>query len=205
MSGRIERSGRENTRASIAAAAGEAPSTWKVDAQDLATASEVVIGWLDEHLGTRSGDLDPCLGAFLAKAAGVEPERFYKMVNHESGLLGLFGTSSGLRDLRARQDQGPLAAEAVALFAYQVKKAIGALAAVLGGLDVLVFSGGIGENSAETRSSICAGLEFLGVTLDERRNATHAPLISSDQARTAVRVIRTDEELVIARATAKLL
>jgi acetate kinase len=97
------------------------------------------------------------------------------------------------------------AAEAVALFAYQVKKGVGALAAVLGGLDNLVFSGGIGENSPETRASICAGLEFLGISLDERRNAANAPLISTEGAQASVRVIRTDEELVIARATAKFL
>ncbi len=96
-------------------------------------------------------------------------------------------------------------AEAVALFAYQVKKAIGALAAVLGGVNVLVFSGGIGENSPETRASICAGLEFLGISLDESRNAANAPLISTAGARASVRVIRTDEESVIARETASVL
>jgi acetate kinase len=114
-------------------------------------------------MGTRSGDLDPCLSGFLARAAGVTPDQFHQMVNDESGLLGVSETSPDLRDLRARQQHDVRAAEAVALFAYQVKKAIGALAAVLGGLDVLVFSGGIGENSPETRASICAGLEFLGL------------------------------------------
>jgi len=156
-------------------------------------------------MGTRSGDLDPCLGWFLSRAAGVTPEQFDKMVNHESGLLGVSETSPDLRDLRARQDHDVRAAEAIALFAYQAKKGLGALAAVLGGLDVLVFSGGIGENSPETRASICAGLEFLGISLDERRNAANAPLISTDRARASVRVIRTDEELVIARATAAVL
>jgi acetate kinase len=155
-------------------------------------------------MGTRSGDLDPCLSWFLAGTAGVTPEQFYHIVNNESGLLGVSGTSPDLRDLRARQDRDVHAAEAIALFAYQVKKAIGALAAVLGGLDVLVFSGGIGENSPETRASICAGLEFLGVNLDESRNAANASLISTDEARASVRVIPTDEEVVIARATAKI-
>jgi acetate kinase len=156
-------------------------------------------------MGTRSGDLDPCLGWFLDRTAGVTPEQFYQIVNNESGLLGVSGTSPDLRDLRARQDRDAHAAEAIALFAYQVKKAIGALAAVLGGLDVLVFSGGIGENSPETRASICEGLEFLGVSLENSRNAANAALISTDGARASVRVIRTDEELVIARATARIL
>jgi len=362
ISGRIERIGLVNTQASVAAGAGEAPETWKVDAPDLGAAADVVIGWLDEHLdgrsiaaighrvvhggphysrpevitgalvaelrriapfdpehlpgeiavmerfakrlpaviqvacfdtafhaqmprvaqivalprrfeplgmrrygfhglsytylleelgrvagadaalgrvvmahlgagasmaavhegrcvettmgftpasglvmGTRSGDLDPSLSWFLARAAGVTPDRFYQMVNHESGLLGVSGTSPDLRDLRARQDHDVRAAEAIALFAYQAKKGIGALAAVLGGLDVLVFSGGIGENSPETRGTICAGLEFLGISLDEKQNAANASLISTEGARASVRVIPTDEELVIARATAGFL
>ncbi len=145
------------------------------------------------------------MGWFLSQAAGVTPEQFQQMVNHESGLLGVSETSSDLRDLRARQDHDVRAAEAIALFAYHARKGIGALAAVLGGLDVLVFSGGIGENSPETRASICAGLEFLGIRLDEKQNAANAPLISAAGARASVRVIPTDEELVIARATAKLL
>jgi acetate kinase len=155
-------------------------------------------------MGTRSGDLDPCLSGFLASAAGVTPEQFHHIVNHESGLLGVSETSPDLRDLRARQAHDVRAAEAVALFAYYVKKSIGALTAVLGGLDVLVFSGGIGENSPETRSEICAGLEFLGIHLDAERNAANATLISTGEARPSVRVIRTDEELVIAQATAEL-
>ena len=105
----------------------------------------------------------------------MAPDQFYQMVNHQSGLLGVSGTSPDLRDLRARQDHDVRAAEAVALFAYQVKKAIGALAAVLGGLDVLVFSAGIGENSPETRASICAGLEFLGINLDEQTERGQCP------------------------------
>jgi len=156
-------------------------------------------------MGTRSGDLDPCLGWFLSRAAGVTPEQFHRMVNRESGLLGVSEISPDLRDLRARQDHDVRAAEAIALFAYQVKKGLGALAAVLGGLDVLVFSGGIGENSPETRAAICEGIDFLGIRLDERRNAANAPLISAEGARASVRVIRTDEELVIARSTAAAL
>jgi acetate kinase len=158
-------------------------------------------------MATRCGDLDPSLPWFLAQAAGVTAEEFHQIVNHQSGLLGVSATSPDLRDLYTRQDRDHdyRAAEAIALFAYQAKKWIGALAAVLGGLDTLVFAGGIGENSAPARASICAGLEFLGISIDEKRNAGNEPVISTDEARAAVRVIRTDEELVIARAVAGLL
>jgi acetate kinase len=125
-----------------------------------------------------------------------------ELVNHESGLLGVSETSPDLRDLLSRQDDDVRAAEAVALFCYRAKTWLGALAAVLGGLDSLVFAGGIGENSPEARRRICDGLEFLGIALDERRNATGAPIISAEHARVAVRVIRTDEESMIARAMA---
>ena len=125
-------------------------------------------------MSTRTGDIDPGLPGFLAQTSGTTPEQFHSLVNHESGLLGVSETSPDLRDLLARQEHDVRAAEAVALFFYHAKKAIGALAAALGGLDILVFSGGIGENSIEARARICAGLEFLGITLDpaqpRRRN-----------------------------------
>jgi acetate kinase len=158
-------------------------------------------------MATRSGDLDPSVPWFLARAAGVTAEQFHHIVNHESGLLGVSATSPDLRDLYTRQDRDhdQRATEAIELFTYQAKKGIGALAAVLGGLDTLVFAGGIGENSAAARVAICAGLEFLGISLDGKRNAANEPVISTDEARAAVRVIRTDEELVIARAVAGLL
>ena len=127
------------------------------------------------------------------------------MVNHESGLLGVSETSPDMRDLLARRETTPRAAEAVALFCYQAKKGIGALAAALGGLDLLVFSGGIGENSPEMRAEICTGLEFLGITLDRMRNRGSDAVITTEQSRTPVRVIRTDEESMIARATASVL
>jgi acetate kinase len=156
-------------------------------------------------MSTRSGDIDPGLAWYLAESCGVSAEPFYRMVNHDSGLLGVSETSRDRRDLLAQRDRDRRAAEAVALFCYQAKKGIGGLAAALGGLDLLVFSGGIGENSPEVRALICEGLEFLGVTLDEKRNGASAPLISTEQSRTPVRVIRTDEESMIAKASAVVL
>jgi len=135
-------------------------------------------------------------------AESERAEQPYILVNHESGLLGVSETSHDLRDLLAGQDVDVRAAEAVALFCYRAKTWLGALAAALGGLDTLVFAGGIGENSPEARRRICDGLEFLGIAVDERRNAANAPVISTADGRVAVRVIRTDEELLIARAAA---
>jgi acetate kinase len=155
-------------------------------------------------MGTRSGDLDPGLVAFLARAEGMSPERFGDMVNHESGLLGVSETSPDFRDLLARRVDDPRAAEAVELFAYRARTWIGAMSAALGGLDTLVFSGGIGENSPEARRLICEGLEFLGIALDDARNAAGAPVISTDAGPARVRVIATDEETMIARAAASL-
>lgn len=154
-------------------------------------------------MGTRSGDLDPGLVWFLSRTEGMSAAQFHRLVNHDSGLIGVSETTSDLRDLLARQGDDVRAAEAVELFCYQAKKGIGAFAAALGGLDTLVFSGGIGENSPEVRRRICEGLEFLGITLDGDRNAAGAPTISAEGA-TAVRVARTDEELMIAKAAAAL-
>jgi acetate kinase len=155
-------------------------------------------------MGTRCGDLDPGLIAFLAHAEGMTPGRFHRMVNEESGLLGVSETSADLRDLLARRELDHRAAEAVDLFCYRVKTGIGSLSAVLGGLDSLVFSGGIGENSPEIRRRVCEGLEFLGIALDGGRNEAGEPLISTDASATRVRVIRTDEEIMIARAAIRL-
>ena len=156
-------------------------------------------------MSTRSGDLDPGLAWYLAQTANMTPEQFNRMVNHESGLLGVSETSSDVRDLLAREAGDVRAAEAVALFCYQVRKFIGAYAAALGGLDTLVFAGGIGENAADIRSRICADLGFLGVRLDPTRNATNAPVISAAEGGVDVRVIRTDEEVMIAKAVHQLL
>jgi acetate kinase len=152
-------------------------------------------------MSTRSGDLDPGLTYFLALHEGMDAVAFQNMTNHESGLLGLSETSADMRDLLAREAGDIRAAEAVAHFCYQTKKWIGAFAAALGGLDTLVFAGGIGENAAPIRARICEGLEFLGVELNSEQNARNAPLISSDAGRATVRVMRTDEESVIAELT----
>jgi acetate kinase len=127
------------------------------------------------------------------------------MVNFHSGLLGVSETSSDMRDLLARETQDVRAAEAVALFCYQVKKWVGAFAAALGGLDTLVFAGGIGENAPTVRARICDGLEFLGIELEEKRNAANEAVISAAASRVAVRVIRTDEERMIAKTVCRVL
>jgi len=155
-------------------------------------------------MGTRTGDLDPGLVRFLSRAEGMTAVQFDSLVNHKSGLLGVSETSSDVRDLLERQNLDVRAAEAIELFCYQAKKWIGAFAAALGGLDTLVFAGGIGENAPEIRRRICTGLGFLGIAVDEGRNACSALLISTDQGPVKVRVIRTDEELMIARAAARL-
>jgi acetate kinase len=156
-------------------------------------------------MSSRSGDLDPGLVSYLARTEQMSAAQFQKMVNHESGLLGVSETSSDMRDLLERETQDVWAAEAVALFCYQAKKWIGAFAAALGGLDTLVFAGGIGENAPPVRERIWDGLGFLGIELDRDRNAKNALLVSSDTVRVKVRVIRTDEELMIARSVAHLL
>jgi acetate kinase len=120
------------------------------------------------------------------------------MVNSQSGLLGVSKISSDMRDLLERETQDVRAAEAMALFCYQVKKWIGAFAVALGGVDTLVFAGGVGENAPIVRARICYGLEFLGIELEEKRNATTEGVNSAETSRISVRVIRTDEESMIA-------
>jgi acetate kinase len=150
-------------------------------------------------MGTRSGDLDPGLAGFLARTGRMSATRFDTMVNHESGLLGVSASSSDVRDLLSCEATDVRAAEALALFCYQARKLVGAYAAALGGLDTLVFAGGIGENAAVIRERICEGLGFLGIELDPQRNAEHAALISPDAGRVRLRVIHTDEQIMIAR------
>ena len=156
-------------------------------------------------MSTRSGDLDPGLAPYLARTDHVTTKQFYEMVNHKSGLLGVSETSSDMRDLLALEPHDVRAAEAVALFCYQAKKWIGAFTAALGGLDTLVFAGGIGENAPPVRTRICEGLKSLGIELDESRNAETAAVISTDASRATVHVIRTDEELMIARSVCRIL
>lgn len=156
-------------------------------------------------MSTRSGDLDPGLFSFLSRSDQMTAAQFERMVNHESGLLGLSETSSDMRDLLACEAHDVRAAEAIELFCYQAKKRIGAYAAALGGLDTLVFSGGIGENAPVIRARICAGLEFLGIALEETQHAANEGLISKVSSRVAVRVMHTDEELTIARAVCEII
>jgi acetate kinase len=156
-------------------------------------------------MSTRSGDLDPGLEPYLARTEQMTTKQFYKMVNHESGLLGVSETSSDMRDLLEHEKKDVRAVEAVGLFCYQAKKWIGAYAAALGGLDTLVFAGGIGENAPIVRARICDGLSFLGIEVDEKQNAKSAPVISMDAGRVAVRVMHTNEELMIARSAISVL
>jgi acetate kinase len=156
-------------------------------------------------MSTRSGDLDPGLVWYLARTEKMTAKQFNEMVNFQSGLLGISETSSDMSDLLSREAADVRSAEAVALFCYQVKKWIGAFAAALGGVQTLVFAGGIGENAAPVRERICDGLGFLGIEIDKTRNAENAPLISPDTGHVKVRIIRTDEEVMIARSVAQVL
>jgi acetate kinase len=156
-------------------------------------------------MGTRSGDLDPGVLLHLLEAQGTSPVALNRLVNHEAGLLGVSGLSGDMRDLLVKEATDPHAADAVALFCYLARKSIGALAAVLGGLDTLIFTAGIGEHAAPVRKRICHGLEFLGLDLDAERNDRHRPIISSDDSGVVVRVMKTDEDLMIARHVRHLL
>jgi len=155
-------------------------------------------------MSTRSGDLDPGLAPFLLRTEKMTTKQFYEMVNHESGVLGVSETSSDMRDLLDYETKDVRAEEAVSLFCYQAKKWVGSFAAALGGLDTFVFAGGIGENAPIVRSRICAGLNFLGIQLNEKRNSENAGVISTDASRVMVRVIHTNEELMIARSVCRV-
>lgn len=155
-------------------------------------------------MSTRSGDFDPGLVRFLLEEEQLSVAEFHALVNRRSGLVGISETSSDMRDLLARRAHDSRAADAVALFCYQVKKTIGAYVAALGGLNALIFAGGIGENSHEVRAMACEGLEFLGIALDHVRNEANDPVISSTASRIPIRVIHTDEELTIAKTVKRL-
>lgn len=161
-------------------------------------------------MGTRCGDLDPGLVLHLLRDSKMTVAELENTLNFESGMKGIAGESGDVRVLEKRSERGDARAElALAVFAYRVRKYIGAYAAVLGGLDALAFTGGIGENSPSIRARICAGLEFLGIELDEKRNAIarapQAALLTPDDARAPVWMIPTDEALQIARETFALL
>jgi acetate kinase len=152
-------------------------------------------------MGTRSGDLDPGVLLYLLQYDDLSSAALNQLVNREAGLLGVSGSSADMRDLLQLEASDARAAEAIALFCYQARKFIAALAAALGGLDTLVFTAGIGEQAAPVRQRICAELAFLGIQLDSARNDAHAPVISRDTSPVTVRVIPTDEDLMIARHT----
>jgi len=156
-------------------------------------------------MSTRSGDLDPGLVWYLARTEGITAKKYNEMVNFQSGLLGISETSSDMHDLLKSETEDVRAAEAVRLFCYQVKKWIGAFSAALGGLDTLVFAGGIGENAPIVRARICGGLGFLGIELEEKQNVANASVISAEASRVTVRVIHTDEEWMIAKTVCQVL
>jgi len=156
-------------------------------------------------MGSRTGDLDPGVAWYLMKTQNLTPKQFNHMMNHESGLLGMSEISSDMRELLKSQKHDKRAAEAVELFCYETKKRIGSFAAVLGGLDTIVFSGGIGERSAEIRKKVCNGLQFLGIALDETKNSKNEIIISSDSSLVNVLVIPTNEELMIATSVCHIL
>jgi acetate kinase len=156
-------------------------------------------------MSTRSGDVDPGLAGFLHRTQKMSPQEFHEMIHEHSGLLGVSETSPDMRDLLAKRQDDPRAAEAVDLFCYQARKWIGAFAAALSGLDMLVFSGGIGEHSPQIRAEICKGLEFLGIRINAAANEATAQIISEKNTAVLVRVLKTDEEQVIAMETYRLL
>lgn len=156
-------------------------------------------------MGTRCGDIDPEAILYLIEERKMTPKAVNTLINQQSGLLGVSGTSGDMRDLVEKESADPRAAEAIELFCYRAKKYLGAYVAALGGLDILVFTGGIGIHAAAIRERICSGQDFLGILLDSACNRAHAPVISDDDSRVKVRVIKTDEELMIARHTLKFL
>jgi len=156
-------------------------------------------------MGTRPGDIDPGVLWYLLEKEKFSAADLNRFINHQCGLLGVSETTPDMQDLLARESGDERAAEAVGLFCYQVRKAIGSFSAVLGGLDTLVFTGGIGEKSAMIRSRVCSGLGYLGIMLDQRANGANELYLSAEGARVGVYAIPTDEEWMIARETFKLI
>jgi acetate kinase len=154
-------------------------------------------------MGTRSGDLDPGIAWYLMQQ-GMDAKTFNDLINHQSGLLGISGTSADMKDLVQQEKENADAALAIDIYCYQVKKYIGAFTAALGGLDILVFSGGVGENAALIRSRICRGLEYAGINLQEDPNQKNETTISDKESAVKVYVIPTKEEWMIAKSTAAI-
>lgn len=151
-------------------------------------------------MSTRSGDLDPGLAVYLARKEGLDADQFNQLVNSQSGLLGISETSADMKTLLEHKDSDQRARDAIDLFCYQIKKSIGSLAAALGGINTLVFTGGIGENAPIIRAQICAGLEFLGIKIDQTQNAANAGLISAKDSEVRIRIIHADEASIIAQS-----
>ena len=156
-------------------------------------------------MGTRPGDIDPGLLVYLMKNQNLSPEQMDDFLSTRCGLLGISQTSPDMRDLLAARPTDPRAADAVDLFCYQAKKHLCALASTLAGLDTLIFAGGIGEHAPEVRAAICNGLDFLGLKLDPSKNTQAGDIISDNQSRVTIRIIPTDEEIVIARIVRSIL
>ena len=156
-------------------------------------------------MGTRCGDIDPGVLIYLFEQKKMTPRAVNALLDEQSGLLGISGTSADMRDLLAIEASDPRAADAIELFCYRAKKYLGAYASAMGGLDVLAFTGGIGEKAPIIRERICAGQGFLGIELDRAANAANAPVISSRDSAVTVRVMPTNEERMIARHTIELL
>jgi len=156
-------------------------------------------------MSTRSGDLDPGLALYFARTQGYDANQFNHMTNFESGLLGISETTADMESLLEIEATDPRAKDAIDIFCYHIQKSIGSLAAALGGLNTLVFTGGMGENAPKIRVRVCENLEFLGVTLDATRNKENERLISVEGSAVGVHVIHTDEAATIAHETAKLI
>lgn len=156
-------------------------------------------------MGTRSGDVDPGALLYLLTERRLSPEDLQALLYEQSGLLGLSGISRNMEELLARAADEPAAAEAVEFFCYQARKHLAALTAALGGLDRLIFTGGIGANAPEIRARICDGLAYLGIAIDERCNAAGEARISGDDSPVVVEAVPTDEELMIARHVRRLI
>ena len=155
-------------------------------------------------MGTRPGDLDPGVIVYLIEQKRYDATRLAELVNLKSGLLGVSGLSSDVKTLLDARAANVDAAMAIEMFCYQIRKAVGALAAALGGMDMLVFTGGIGEHAAAVRAKVCDGLDYLGLVIDPRSNDANEDTITTGDSRSRVRVIPTNENLMVARHTARL-
>jgi acetate kinase len=154
-------------------------------------------------MATRAGDIDPGLLVYLVRK-GYDAQALDDLVNHRAGMLALSGTTADVRELLANRERDLRAALALDVFAWSARKWVGAMTATMGGIDTLVFTGGIGEHAAQVRASIARGLEHLGVRLDDGRNERGDPIVSAVDAPCTVRVVRTDEERMVARHARRL-